>query len=136
MFFNVSYNKKEINDQIRELVGPSFPLMKRLRLRGIGSQRFLVLEANAEVMSILEKTTNLKFCNVELRQTGIVVWFRVKLHNYILALAYNSLSISNSTEFLSIISGKWHLKLSPAHNAKLNTNFIEKMLRLQNEVTG
>jgi len=93
MFFNVSYNKKEINDQIRELVGPSFPLMKRLRLKGIGSQRFLVLEANAEVMSILEKTTNLKFCNVELRQTGIVVWFRVKLHNYILALAYNSLFI-------------------------------------------
>jgi len=32
MFFSVSYNKKEINVQISELVGSSFPLMIRLRL--------------------------------------------------------------------------------------------------------
>ena len=55
MVRNISYNKKEVREEILEEVGKSYSLFKRLKLGGNGSQRYVMQEASKE----LEKLASL-----------------------------------------------------------------------------
>jgi len=130
MLLNVSYNRKEVNEQILELVGHSIPLLKRFQMRGIGSQRFVIEAANSEITDILDSTTNINFCNIELKQKGIMVWFRVKLHNYALAIPFSELKVTRSSKTLVLESDNYFVRLKPAHNAGVSLNFIRKLEKM------
>jgi len=129
---NVSYNVKEINREVDSLVGKAIPWIRRFKMRGIGSQRFEIEAAPNQLSELLSQTSSLDFCNIELRQNGILIWYRMKLHNYVLAIPYGSLRITVSGRRLLIKSGQEGLSLFPAHNAKLETRFIDKMLKMKN----
>lgn len=135
MLFQTSYHSKETKEEIDTLVGKSIGIIKMIKMRGIGSQRFLVDEANEEVQELLERQNTPPYTNIELRPKGIMLWFRVKLDSYVLVLPYYKLSIFKNTDDITFHSDQWKLKLIPAHNAKLNISFVQKMLRMKAETT-
>jgi hypothetical protein len=129
MLIQVSYYSKDKKELIDSIVGPSYSLLDRFKLRGIGSQRFILQESpNLELTDLFENQTGTRFCNIELRPKGIVIWFRVKIDNWILVLPYHKLTIYKDIKALNFYSEKWKLSLIPAHGAKLNKTFIQKII--------
>lgn len=131
MLFDVSYTDPEITQAINQLVGKPFPILKRITSGAIGSQRFELVDGNKELQQKVLQTTNIPFCNIGLRPLGIKIWFSVRLHTYVLALPYEGLSIVMDEQRLSLENNDWRLVLQPAHGARLNRGFVEKMLRYQ-----
>ena len=132
MILNLSYRKKETDRALLERAGKSFSFFERIKLGGIGSQRFEIIEADAEISEILSRDLKLNHCNIELRKGGVLIWFRIKLHNYALVLPYYLLTIFKGPDYLKVYGGKWSVKLKPAHNASFNTKFILKLMEQKN----
>lgn len=132
MFFQVSYKKKEVEEQIKDLVGAPYSLLERLRMGGSGSQRYLVSGGNESIVALMETSSGMHFCNIELRTSGILIWFRIKIDNYVLAIPYHLLTVLKSDGQLRIFAGEWKVVLSPANNRPLDNAFILKMLQKKN----
>ncbi|MFT7034658.1 MAG: hypothetical protein ACJA2S_003176 [Cyclobacteriaceae bacterium] len=129
MLLQVSYYTKEKKEIINSLVGLPFSLLDRFKLRGIGSQRFILQDCpNPELTNLFEHQTGVRYCNIELRPNGVIVWFRVKLDNWILVLPYHKLTIFKDNKALKLFLGKWKVTLIPAHGAKLNKLFVQKLI--------
>ncbi len=128
MFFDVSYHKKDVDEEIRVLIGSPYSLWDRLKMGGVGSQRFIVSGGNEALTALMEQSSSMHFCNIELRQKGVVVWFRIKLDNYALAIPYHLLSVQKSDNQLRLMGGEWKVILTPANNARLDNRFILKMM--------
>ena len=133
MLFKASYYSKEDNAEIEKLVGKAFGLIKRLKMRGNGSQRLVVAEANAALAKIWASQSTPVLTSIELRPKGILLWFRIKLDNWVLALPYYQLSIIKSGESVAIHANKWKIKLLAANNIPLQMKFFQKLLSLKKE---
>jgi hypothetical protein len=136
MLLPYSYHTKKTEKEIHNLVGKPIGLIDRIKLRGIGSQRFLVQEANTEIMELVNNQNTPPYTNIELRPRGIIIWFRVKLDNWVLVLPYRKLSVFKTAEQLIIHQDQWKLKLSAAHDASLNLKFCQKLMRLKAEMAS
>lgn len=136
MLFKYSYYSKNTEEEIHQLVGKSIGFIDRLKMGGIGSQRFLVQEADLEITTLLNQQNTPPYTNIELRPRGIILSFRVKLDNWVLVLPYRKLSIFKSTTTLTIHQDRWKLKLGPANNASLDLKFFHKLLNLKAESTN
>ena len=128
MLVQTSYYKKETEQLIDATVGKPFGIWNTLKMGGIGSQRFAVLEANQELSDLLEQQNSTSTTNIELRPRGIILWFRVKIDNWVLVLPYSTLNITVNSNDLIVHSDQWNIKLNPAHNLRLNLKFIHKLL--------
>ena len=93
MLKNVSTRNPDIEKEIEDLVGKSFPLFQRLKMKGNGSPRLPVLKASESISTLLEKDTNLNYCNVELRPGGIIIGFRSRLETWWWCIPYYKLSL-------------------------------------------
>ena len=133
MIRNISYNSKELLEEIISSVGKSIPYLKRIRLRGIGSQRYVLFEASKELEELISRDNNTNFCNIELRQKGIILRFRSKLETYGWLVPYHLLSIFKSEDYYSIFAGAEFVRLKAAHNSSLNHKFIKKLLHQRTE---
>jgi hypothetical protein len=134
MLFPHSYYSKKTEKEINALVGKPIGFIKRIRMRGIGSQRFLVSEANEEISELLTRQNTPPYTNIELRPKGIIFWFKVKLDSWVLVLPYYKLNVFKNAEHMILYSDHWKLKLSPAHNSTFNLKFFRKLIRLKAEV--
>lgn len=133
MVRNISYNKKELREEILLVVGKAFSLLKRLRLGGIGSQRFVMVEASDELEQLAKLDNKTNFCNIELRERGIILRFRSRLETYGWVVPYYLLSIFKNDDHFSLFAGAEFVRLAPAHNASLNTKFLRKMLEMKSQ---
>jgi hypothetical protein len=129
MFFDVSYKKKEVEDEIKKLVGRTYTFIEKLKMGGVGSQRFIVSGGNEALTALMEKSSSMHFCNIELRKKGVVIWFRIKLDNYALAIPYHLLLVQKSENQLRLVGGEWKIILSPANNVPLDNAFVLKMMQ-------
>lgn len=128
MFFDVSYKKEKVDEEIKALVGRPFSLWARLNMGGCGSQRFIVSGGNESILALMERSSGMHFCNIELRTMGVIVWFRIKLDNYALAIPYHLLTVQKSENQLRLMGGEWKLILTPANNRELDNGFILKLM--------
>jgi len=135
MLFENSYHSKKTNEEIQKLVGKSIGFMDRIKMGGVGSQRFLVEEADSEMTALLSTQNSPPYTNIELRPRGIIMSFRIKLDNWVLVLPYHKLSVFKNAKQLIIHQDHWKLKLSTANNIKFNLKFFQKLLRLKAEMT-
>jgi len=133
MLRNISYNSKELKQEIREQTGNQFSLISRLKMGGIGSQRLVLIEASPKIQELLSFDNKTNFCNIELREKGIILHFRSRLETFGWIVPYHLISIFKSENHYSIYSGADFVKLSPAHNSSLNHRFIKKLLKMKHE---
>ena len=133
MIRNISYFDKEIRDEINQTVGKPYSFLKRLKMGGIGSQRYVIYEASKDIESYIYKSHSSKFCNIELREKGIIIRFRSRLDTYAFIAPYRNLSIFKSDQSFALFIGAEFVRLKAAHNAPLNQKFVRKILQLKSE---
>ena len=93
MLKNVSYNNPKQEDEINNFVGKPFNLIERLKMKGIGSGKLLIVSASKEIENLLILDQNINQCNIERRPKGILIYFRVLLETYALIIPYYKLVI-------------------------------------------
>lgn len=93
MLLNVSYNNKDITQQINTEVGPPFTLKERLKMGGIGSPKLVITKSSNAIRHLLILDNNRDTCNIELRPKGIILRFRSLLETYALIIPYYKLVV-------------------------------------------
>lgn len=131
MLRNVSYNNKQTKQEIIDLIGMPFSIGKRIKLRGIGSQRFLITTASHEISNLLALDSNLNYCNIELRKKGVIIRFRSLLETYAWIIPFWKLNIFKNGNVYSIYSDGYKMTLKPAYNVKADKLFLRKIQHLK-----
>ena len=112
MLRNISYNNSKIKSEIIDLLGNPFTILKRIKLGGIGSPKYLISQTDSEINSLLILDNNINHCNIEIRPKGIIISFRSLLETYALIVPYYKLKLfkGKSNEY-SIYMDKYFIKI-------------------------
>ena len=129
MIIRDTHNERRSRREIAQYAGKKFGLIERLKMGGIGSQRMVITDASDMILNLLSQDHAPDTCNIELRSAGIVVRFRSKMHTYAWAVPFHELSMFRNGEELSIYGKGEHMKMTTAHNEKLDRRFILKVLQ-------
>ena len=136
MLVNVSYNNKQISKKIDTEVGPPFSLATRLKMRGIGSPKFIITDTSIHISNLLLLDNNRNMCNIEMRPKGIIVGFRSILESYALVIPYYKLVLyKGKAEEYSIYKDEYYIKIEAKENDKATHNFMRKILSAKAEAT-
>lgn len=134
MIKNTSYNDKDIRQEINEHVGKPYSLIKRIGMRGNGSPRFRIVDASDKIGEILARNKNMiNYCNMELRNGGIVVGFRSILETYSWSIPYYKLSIHSTGKKYTIYSDTEFITIENDHKSDINRSFMKKLRSLQSQ---
>jgi len=136
MIYNVSYNDKETREKINDLVGSPIPLLKRIKMGGNGSPRFRILEASEAISEKISRTNMINYCNIELREGGIVVGFRSHQENYAWTIPYYKLSIHSTGKRYILYHDTEFIKIENDHKSGVNAAFLKKLRTLQHQFMG
>ena len=130
MLRNISYNNSKIKSEIIDLLGNPFTILKRIKLGGIGSPKYLISQTDSEINSLLILDNNINHCNIEIRPKGIIISFRSLLETYALIVPYYKLKLfkGQSNEY-SIYMDKYFIKILAKKNSE--HEFIKKINKLK-----
>ncbi len=93
MLYNVSYNDRKIDREIKELVGNQLTLRERWKLKGSGSPKLHINASSIQIHNLMVLDINANTCNIEIREKGIIVRFRSLLETYALPIPFYKLNI-------------------------------------------
>ena len=128
MLFNVSYNDRETNRKIDELVGSVYGLIERFKIGGIGSPKMRILKCDPEIEKLLALDNNVDTCNIEIRPKGIILRFRSLLESYALPIPFYKLIIyKDKTGEHSIYYDNYFLKVQDYQEPSLK--FFTRVLK-------
>jgi len=130
MICNRTYSDKEDEKKINEILGDSFSFLQTLKLRGVGSSRFIVHSVSESLSHTINKVSDINYCSIELRPSGILVNITQQLNLFSWLIPYYKLVIFNSDTF-SIHADGSNIKIVKDKNYLNNKNFISKMIKLK-----
>lgn len=130
MIKNLSYNSKKNRTILFEIVGRPFSLIERIRLKGIGSGKLIIIDASKEIVELLRLDNNINYCNIEIRTNGIIIRFRSLLETFGLIIPYYKLVIyKGESNIYSFYKDKYYIKFM-ADNKKTSL-FVKKIVGLK-----
>ena len=132
MIYNRTYFNKEDEKEINKTLGNSFSFFQILKLRGVGSSRFIVHSVSENLSHTINKVSDINYCSIELRPCGILVNITQQLNLFSWLIPYYKLVIFNSDTF-SIHADGSNIKIVKDKNYLNNKNFITKMMKLKTE---
>ena len=127
MVRNISYHTRELKEEIDLEVGRPFSIIERIKMGGNGSQRFVIVEASKEIELLYNRDNKTNFCNIELREKGIILRFRSVQETFAWIIPYHLMSIFKDGNHISIFAGSEFVRLTPAHNSMLDNKFFRKL---------
>ena len=127
MLRNVSYKNDKQEKEINNFVGKPFSLIERLKMKGIGSGKILIVDASKEIENLLILDQNINQCNIERRPKGIIIYFRVLLETYALIIPYYKLVIFKVDSDIYTIHID-HRKVKIKVKSKKDHEFIRNIL--------
>jgi hypothetical protein len=133
MIYNRTYFDKEDEKKINNTLGSSFSFLQIVKLRGVGSSRFIIHSVSENLFHTINKVSDINYCSIELRPHGILVNITQQLNLFSWLIPYYKLVIFNSNTF-SIHSDGSNIKIVKDKNYLNNKNFIGKMIKLKNKV--
>ena len=134
MIFDTTYKNKRINTEIEKHVGKPFGLLERFRMKGIGSQKFLIESSSDEIDTMVCRKHNLRHCNIELRNQGLIVRFRSMGNSFAWVIPYWQLNLYQNSGQLSIYGSGHHMKVVDAYGGQIDRAFLKKILELRAEI--
>jgi len=132
MIYNRTYFNNEDEKEINKTLGNSFSFFQILKLRGVGSSRFIVHSVSENLSHTINKVSDINYCSIELRPCGILVNITQQLNLFSWLIPYYKLVIFNSDTF-SIHADGSNIKIVKDKNYLNNKNFITKMMKLKTE---
>jgi len=133
MILNITYPSPKLNQAIKAQVGPSFSLLERIKMKGIGSRKMLITDCSASIADLLHNSADTKYCNIELRKKGIIVGFQSTMRIYAWLIPYYQLTTYFEDNTLKVYSLQDHIKMKAAFNARIEKGFLLKMLELKSK---
>jgi|TARA_B110000438_G_scaffold262202_1_gene273354 hypothetical protein len=130
MIYNRTLFDKDEAKEINTILGDSFSFFQILKLRGIGSSRFVIDSVSEKLSQTMNKVSDVNYCSIELRPKGILVNITQQINLFSWVIPYYKLVIFNSNTF-SIHANGSYIKMVKDKNYSNNKNFISKMLKLK-----
>ena len=130
MIYNRTLFDKDEAKEINTILGDSFSFFQILKLRGIGSSRFVVDSVSEKLSQTINRVSDINYCSIELRPKGILVNITQQINLFSWVIPYYKLVIFNSTTF-SIHANGSYIKIIKDNNYLNNKTFIDKMLKLK-----
>jgi len=130
MIYNRTLFDKDEAKEINTILGNSFSFLQILKLRGIGSSRFVVDSVSEKLSQTINRVSDINYCSIELRPKGILVNITQQINLFSWVIPYYKLVIFNSNTF-SIHANGSYIKMVKDKNYSNNKNFISKMLKLK-----
>ena len=130
MLKNVSYNNSKIKSEINDVLGNPFTIFERIKLRGVGSPKYIISQTDSIITNLLNLDNNTNQCNIELRPKGIIVSFRSLLETYALIIPFYKLKLfKGQSNVYSIYIDKYFIKILAKN--KSQHDFIKKINKLK-----
>ena len=136
MIYNVTHTDRNIEKEINDVVGSPYTLLERLRLKGVGSERFIIREMSACFDEYKIDRTDENYCNIELRPNGIIVHFSKVLQRFVWVIPFYQLTIYQSGSLLSIYRNTHFIKMQPQGLKSSISKFSRKVLSAKVEALG
>jgi hypothetical protein len=130
MIYNRTLFDKDEAKEINTILGNSFSFLQILKLRGIGSSRFVVDSVSEKLSQTINRVSDINYCSIELRPKGILVNITQQINLFSWVIPYYKLVIFNSNTF-SIHANGSYIKMVKDKNYSNNKKFISKMLKLK-----
>lgn len=126
MLKNVSYNNSKIKSEINDVLGNPFTIFERIKLRGVGSPKYIISQTDSIITNLLHLDNNTNQCNIELRPKGIIVSFRSLLETYALIIPFYKLKLfKGQSNVYSIYIDEYFIKILA--KKKNEHEFIKKI---------
>lgn len=93
MLRDLSYKDSEIEKEINNLIGKEFNLLEKFKRGGTGSRQLIIKKSDNNIYEILSKSYELNRCNIEIREKGIIIYFRSRQSTYGLSIPFYKLVI-------------------------------------------
>lgn len=133
MFVDTTVPDRELKKEINDLVGKPFSLLKMFKIGAIGSHRMIVSEYSDKFREVLTRSTDLNYCNLELRPKGVIVHLSKDRSRHSWIIPYYKLALFDSKTF-SIHADGQYLRIQRDRYWKMNKKFHRKLLLLKEEV--
>jgi hypothetical protein len=130
MIYNRTLFDKDEAKEINTILGNSFSFLQILKLRGIGSSRFVIDSVSEKLSQTINRVSDINYCSIELRPKGILVNITQQINLFSWVIPYYKLVIFNSNTF-SIHANGSYIKMVKDKNYSNNKKFISKMLKLK-----
>jgi hypothetical protein len=127
MLKNISYNNLNVIDEINKLVGKPYSFLEKIKRGGVGSKKLLITKADKIIENLLLLDQNINNCNIEIRSSGIIIYFRSLLETYGLIIPYYKLvifKVSENEYTLNVDSKFVKIKIK----SKKDYTFIRKIM--------
>ena len=131
MLLKTSIDRKQKEIEIEQRCGKSFNLLTKFKNQLFGSPKYKIISIYPDVIDF-EKSNDLIYCNLELREKGIVLYFRLKQDEYAIYGRFNQTVFQSSNNIFEIQIGNDIVK-SEIQYKKAHQKFITKFLELKNE---
>mgnify|MGYP000005824150 CR=1 FL=1 len=127
MVLNVTYPSRKTKAEIDKLVGPAYSFMDRIKMKGIGSKKMILVDGSESILSLYNDTKDTRYCNIEIRKNGLVVGFRSTLRIYVWLIPFYQLTLYHDGNQLTVYSLQDHMKMKAAFNGSIEKQFLLKM---------
>ena len=130
MILLTTYMEKDVVKKINNLVGEPFSIIKRFKMKGIGSSRMIVDDFSLGFKDYFRNNMSLRYCNFELRPNGIMIHFNQRNSRYSWVIPYYRLNMFHS-DSLSIHAEGEFLRIRKDKHLKENGKIIKRILKLK-----
>lgn len=128
MIYNITYDKREVIDEIESNVGAPYSFLSRLKMGGIGSEKMHIIDASPLIEGLLQYEDQPNYCNIELRPRGVLIRFKYRVETYGWAIPFGKLSVYKSDGSYRIYGDADFIKVTKMLNSDALKKFMDKLL--------
>jgi len=136
VIINLPSPDKKTEQAIQKVAGPAFSFVQRIKMKGIGCSKLQIVEASPEIQKLITQNVDTAYCNLELREAGMVVGFNSTGRIYGWCIPYYQLNIYVNSGKLSVYGPKHNIKAVAPFNGSVDKKFLRKVLGLKAKVQG
>ena len=128
--YNISYNDKETDKLINDEMGKPYSLIKKIKLKGIGSRRMIIEHFSDDMKHLTLKVSGIQYANIELRPKGLIIHINQGIYTYAWTVPFFRLSIYNGDYFTVHGNGNF-IQFNKEKSWKENRTFLQKIMHLK-----
>ncbi|WP_179006515.1 hypothetical protein [Winogradskyella forsetii] len=127
MLLETTYHDPKHEQIIQDIIGSSFSLVQKLKLRGVGSKRMIIDDVSPNMKSMMNKVSDVNYANIEMRPNGILVMINKGLKNFTWVIPYYQLVIYKTNGSSIHAQGRF-VRFRNSKTFKENKKFFDKLL--------
>lgn len=130
MVLDTTYNNKEHDTLINDIVGKPYSFIQSIKMGGTGSKRMIIEEVSPNFQAYMNKVSDINYGNIEMRPNGILIHINKGLKNFTWVIPFYQLVIYK-TNGASIHAQGRFVRFTNNKLFKENKTFFSKLLDIK-----